>query len=102
MQPKQEEAMARALWRDVVIAETDRWELVEGNVYFPPQTVKHDHLRPSTHTSVCPWKGIAHYYDVVVGEDVNPAAAWYYPDPKPAAANIKDHVGFWKGVRVER
>lgn len=94
--------MARALWHDAVIAETDRWELVEGNVYFPAQTVKHDHLRPSTHTSVCPWKGIARYYDVVVGEDVNPAAAWYYPDPKPAAASIKDHVGFWKGVRVER
>ncbi|MBL8667784.1 MAG: DUF427 domain-containing protein [Rhodospirillales bacterium] len=94
--------MARAMWNDVVIAETDRWELVEGNVYFPPGTVKREYLRPSAHTSVCPWKGIAHYYDVAVGGQVNPAAAWFYPDPKPAAAGIKDHVGFWKGIRVEK
>ncbi len=94
--------MARATWHDVLLAEADRFELVEGNVYFPPQTVHRQHLRPSAHTSVCPWKGVAHYYDVVVGDAVNAAAAWYYPEPKPAAAQIKDHVGFWKGVAVEK
>ena len=94
--------MAKATWNGAVIAETERFESVEGNVYFPPETLHREHLRASSHTSVCPWKGVAHYYDVVVGEQVNPAAAWYYPDPKPAAAQIKDHVGFWKGVTVEK
>ncbi|HYN38412.1 MAG TPA: DUF427 domain-containing protein [Rhodospirillales bacterium] len=94
--------MARAIWNGAVIAEAQRFETVEGNVYFPPDTLVREHLRPSAHTSVCPWKGLARYYDVVVGEEVNPAAAWYYPDPKPAAAQIKDHVGFWKGVTVEK
>ena len=93
--------MARATWHDAVLAEAERFETVEGNVYFPPQTVEQQHLRPSTHTSICPWKGVAHYYDVVVGDEVNADAAWYYPDPKPAAAKIKDHVSFWKGVAVE-
>lgn len=91
--------MARAMWRHVLLAEADQFETVEGNVYFPPQTVRRQHLRPSTHTSVCPWKGVA--YDVVVGDAVNADAAWYYPAPKPAAARIKGHVGFWKGVAVE-
>lgn len=94
--------MARATWNGTVIAEADQFETVEGNVYFPPQTLNRQYLRESTHTSICPWKGVAHYYDVIVGEQVNPAAAWYYPNPKPAAAEIKDHVGFWKGVTVER
>lgn len=93
--------MARASWNGAVIAEAPRWETVEGNVYFPPDAVRHEYLRPSPHRTLCPWKGVAHYYDVLVDGQVNPAAAWYYPDPKPAAAGIRDHVGFWKGVKVE-
>lgn len=92
--------MARAAWNGAIIAEADRHPTVEGNVYFPPDTVVRAHLRPSPHTTLCPWKGTAHYYDVVVGDQVNANAAWYYPDPKPAAAEIKDHVAFWRGVTV--
>jgi uncharacterized protein (DUF427 family) len=94
--------MARAVWKDAVIGEGATYEMVEGNVYFPPEAVRREHLRASSHTSVCAWKGVAHYYDVVVDAHVNANAAWYYPDPKPAAAQIKDHVAFWKGVTVER
>lgn len=94
--------MPRATWNGVILAETDRHELVEGNVYFPPGALRMEHLEPSPTTTVCPWKGVAHYYTVRAGDDRNPDAAWYYPDPKPAAANIKDHVAFWRGVRVER
>jgi uncharacterized protein (DUF427 family) len=94
--------MPKAKWRGRVIAETDGFELVEGNVYFPPDKVSQESLRPSSTTTVCPWKGTAHYYHVVVDGEENRDAAWYYPDPKPAAANIKDHVAFWRGVEVER
>jgi len=93
--------MARATWNGATIAESATWESVEGNVYFPPGSVNTSCLRPSARTSVCPWKGTAHYYDVVVGDRVNADAAWYYPDPKPAAANIRDHVAFWRGVTVD-
>jgi uncharacterized protein (DUF427 family) len=94
--------MARATWNGAVIAESDRFELVEGNVYFPPEAVKAGFLRPSTRRTTCPWKGVASYHDVVVDGQVNAGAAWYYPDPRPAAANIKDHIAFWQGVQVER
>ena len=94
--------MPRASWQGAVIAESDVFESVEGNVYFPPGAVRRDNLRDSATTTVCPWKGTAHYYDVVVGSEVNRDAAWYYPDPKPAAANIKDHVAFWRGVTVAK
>lgn len=90
----------KALWNDVVIAESDATVVVEGNHYFPPDSVKREHLRDSDKQSTCPWKGKASYYDVGAGDQVNPGAAWYYPDPKPAAAEIKDHVAFWKGVQV--
>jgi uncharacterized protein (DUF427 family) len=93
--------MPRASWNGSVIAESTAFESVEGNVYFPPGTVQRQNLRDSSTTTVCPWKGTAHYYDVVVGEQVNRDAAWYYPDPKPAAQNIKDHIAFWRGVTVE-
>ena len=93
--------MARAMWKGAVLAEAETFEKVEGNVYFPPASLKREYLRPSARTSLCPWKGIARYYDVVVDDQVNAGAAWYYPDPKPAAAQIKDHVGFWNGVTVE-
>lgn len=92
--------MTRARWKDTVIAESDHTVEVEGNPYFPPAALHREYLRPSAHTSQCPWKGTAHYYDVVVGSEVNSNAAWYYPDPKPNASHIKDHVAFWKGVQV--
>jgi uncharacterized protein (DUF427 family) len=94
--------MPRALWNGKVIAETDKYEMVEGNVYFPPETVKRELLKPSDHHTVCGWKGTASYYTIVVDGQENRDAAWYYPDPKPAAANIKDHIAFWHGVKVER
>lgn len=94
--------MPRALWKGKVIAESDSYETVEGNVYFPPGSIREEHFKPSPTHTVCPWKGTASYYSVVVDGDENRDAAWYYPDPKPAAANIKDHVAFWRGVTVER
>ncbi len=84
-----------------MIAESDDTILVEGNHYFPPDAVRREHLRANDDHTTCPWKGVASYYDVVVGEDVNPGAAWYYPQPKEAAANIADYVAFWRGVSVE-
>jgi uncharacterized protein (DUF427 family) len=92
----------RAIWNGEVIAESDTTVLLEGNHYFPRQALRMDYLRPSSATSVCPWKGVAHYYDVVVGDQVNPTAAWYYPDTSPAARKIEDHVAFWHGVRIEQ
>ena len=91
----------RAVWNDEVIAESDSTVVVEGNHYFPPDSVKRDCLTPSPTTTVCPWKGTAHYYTVVVGGEEARDAAWYYPDPKEAAAEIKDHIAFWRGVIVQ-
>lgn len=93
--------MPRAIWNGVVLAESDHCEKVEGNCYFPPSAVKREHLRDSATHTHCPWKGDASYYDVVADGQTNKDAAWYYPAPKDAAANIKDHVAFWKGVTVE-
>lgn len=92
--------MARAVWNGTTIAESDETVIVEGNHYFPPNAVSRDLLIESTATSVCPWKGTASYYDIVVDGSTNAGAAWYYPAPKDAAAEIKDHVAFWKGVEV--
>ena len=94
--------MARALWNGKVVAESDRFELVEGNIYFPPGAVDRRFLKDSATTTECPWKGTAHYYTLAVEGAENPDAAWYYPAPKDAAANIKDHIAFWRGVTVER
>ena len=94
--------MARALWHGRVLAESERTELVEGNVYFPPEAVDRRYLAESPTTTVCSWKGTAHYYTVTVDGAENRDAAWYYPDPKPAAVQIKDHIAFWRGVTVER
>ena len=94
--------MARASWNGTVLAESDRFEVVEGNVYFPPEALRREAVRESDTHSVCSWKGTASYYDVVAGGEVNKDAVWYYPDPKPAAANIKGYVAFWKGVQVEK
>jgi len=93
--------MARATWAGKVIADSKRPIVVEGNQYFPADDVKKEFLKPSRHTSECPWKGTAHYYHLEVDGMKNENAAWYYPQPKPAASEIKDHIAFWKGVRVE-
>jgi uncharacterized protein (DUF427 family) len=94
--------MPKAIWNGEVIAESDTCEEVEGNVYFPPQAVKREFLKESDHQSRCPWKGLASYYHVEVGGERNENAAWYYPAPNDAAKQIKDHVAFWKGVKLER
>ena len=93
--------MVRATWNGRVIAESDDTVVVEGNHYFPEADVRSDVLVSSTTTSVCPWKGTASYYSVEVDGERNADAAWYYPAPKDAAAEIKDRVAFWKGVVVE-
>ena len=92
--------MTVARWRGVLIANSDKTVVVEGNHYFPAEDVEDVHLAASTHTSECPWKGTAHYYHVVVDGERNENAAWHYPDPKEKAAEIKDHIAFWKGVEV--
>jgi uncharacterized protein (DUF427 family) len=93
--------MAKAIWKGAVLAESDRTEVVEGNHYFPADAVNREYLRDSATHTTCGWKGLASYYDVVVGGETNHDAAWYYPDPKTAADNIKGHVAFWRGVQVE-
>ena len=92
--------MVKASWNGGTIAQSDATVMVEGNHYFPPDAVDFDLLRPSDTTTICPWKGTAHYFHVVVNGDEIPDAAWYYPEPKPAAAEIRDRVAFWKGVEV--
>jgi uncharacterized protein (DUF427 family) len=93
--------MPRAIWNGAVLAESDATIIVEGNHYFPPQAVRREHLRDSVTHTVCGWKGVASYYDVVVGDAVNCDAAWYYPSTKDAAKNIEGFVAFWHGVKVE-
>jgi len=93
--------MPRAVWNGTVIAESDHTRVVEGNHYFPPESVRRDHLRESATHTTCPWKGVASYYDVVVGSDVNRDAAWYYPETKDAATDIRGYIAFWRGVSVE-
>jgi uncharacterized protein (DUF427 family) len=92
--------MMRAIWNGVVLAESDDTVVVEGNHYFPEDALRREYFRDSDLHSVCPWKGTASYYDVVVGDAVNAGAAWYYPTPKPAAQEITGRVAFWKGVQV--
>ncbi|HEY5820499.1 MAG TPA: DUF427 domain-containing protein [Propionibacteriaceae bacterium] len=90
----------KAIWNDTVIAQSDDTVVVEGNHYFPITSVKPGVLTDSNTQSVCPWKGTASYYSLQSGGETNTDAAWYYPTPKDAAAQIKDRVAFWKGVRV--
>ena len=91
----------KAVWNDITLAESDATIEVEGNAYFPPDTIKRQYFRETATHTTCGWKGLASYYTVVVDGKANPDAAWFYPDPKPAAAEIKDYVAFWKGVRVQ-
>lgn len=92
----------RAIWRGAVLAESDDTIVIEGNHYFPPETLKREHFRQSSTHTTCPWKGQASYYDVVVEDHVNRDAAWYYPEPKEAARQIANRVAFWRGVTVEK
>jgi uncharacterized protein (DUF427 family) len=93
--------MAKAIWKDQVLAESKNTVMVEGNHYFPRASVQMEFFKPSDTHTVCPWKGTASYYTVEVNGARNPDAAWFYGDPLPAASQIKDHIAFWKGVRVE-
>ena len=91
----------KAIWNDQVIAESDDTVVVEGNHYFPIESIKQEVFEPSDTTTVCPWKGEAAYYHIEVDGEVNRDAAWHYGDPKPAAGEIKGRIAFWKGVTVE-
>ena len=91
----------KAIWKDQVLAESDRTIIIEGNHYFPAEDVKREFFQESTHHTICPWKGNASYYHVAVNGDTNQNAAWYYPEPKDAAKEITGYVAFWKGVTVE-
>lgn len=93
--------MATATWNGVVLAESDDTVVVEGNHYFPVESIRRELFVDSEKTSVCPWKGTARYYTIVVEGAENPDAAWYYPEPKAEAAHIADRVAFWRGVVVE-
>lgn len=91
----------KAMWNGEIIAESNETVVVEGNHYFPPSAIKSEHFQPSDTHTVCGWKGTASYYNVVAGGEVNKDAAWFYPETKEAANNIKGYVAFWKGVKVE-
>jgi uncharacterized protein (DUF427 family) len=93
--------MLRVVWNGAVLAEAPRTIWLEGNHYFPPESLNRDCFRASRVKSLCPWKGLASYYTVVVDGLANPNAAWYYPHPSPLARKVKNHVAFWNGVQVE-
>ena len=93
--------MTKATWNGALLAESDETVVVEGNHYFPIAAVNRDYLQESSRHTTCAWKGVASYYTVVVDGKTNKDAAWYYPTPSPAAAQIRDRVAFWGGVKVE-
>ena len=93
--------MPKAIWNRVTLAESNKGQVVEGNYYFPPKSIKREHFQPSTTHTTCPWKGEASYYDIVVDGKVNKDAAWYYTSPEEAAKHITGFVAFWKGVQVD-
>ena len=92
--------MPKATWNGTVVAESDDTQMVEGNHYFPPDSIKREYFKEAAGTTVCPWKGTASYYDLVVNGEVNAGAAWCYPSAKDAAKHIEGYVAFWKGVSV--
>ncbi|MGH2621653.1 MAG: DUF427 domain-containing protein [Anaerolineales bacterium] len=94
--------MPRATWNGVVLAESNDGIVIEGNYYFPPESVNMQFFQPSETHTTCHWKGLASYYDLVVDGQTNKDSAWYYPDPSEAARSIRGHVAFWRGVKVER
>ncbi len=93
--------MLRAVWNGAVLAEAPRTIRLEGNHYFPPQSLNKQYLTSSKTWSLCPWKGLASCYTIAVDGQANPDAAWYYPHPSPLARKVKNHVAFWNGVRIE-
>ncbi len=93
--------MAKAIWNGVVLAESSKTEIVEGNHYFPANTINQEYFKESSHKTICPWKGVASYYTIEVNGQKNENTAWYYPAPKDAASSIKDHVAFWRSVKIE-
>ena len=93
--------MVKALWNGEVLASSDECIVVEGNQYFPPESINKEYFEESENQSTCPWKGEASYYNLEVNGEQNPAAAWYYPDPSEAAGSIKNYVAFWKGVEIQ-
>lgn len=93
--------MARAVWNGAVLAESNDIRIVEGNAYFPPESVNHEYFRRSESRTRCPWKGVAGYWDVVVGDAVNRDAAWHYPEVRDAAKPFENYVAFWRGVKIE-
>ena len=90
----------KAIWNNIVVAESDATRVVEGNHYFPPESIKRQFFEPSNHHTTCPWKGVANYQTVVADAKPNVDACWYYPDPKPAAEEIRGYYAFWKGIEV--
>lgn len=90
----------KAIWENTLLAESEHTKVVEGNHYFPPDSIKKDFFRASQTHTTCPWKGLASYYSIEVDGKSNPDAAWFYPEPKEAAKSIKDYVAFWHGVKV--
>lgn len=92
----------KAIWNGKILAESNNTEVVEGNHYFPPESINKEYFKESSHSTVCPWKGDASYYHIKVDGETNENAAWYYPAPKDAARQIKDHVAFWHGVKVTK
>ena len=92
----------KAIWNNTLIAESNETVKLEGNYYFPPGSVMTQFLRNSSTHTTCSWKGKASYYDIVVDDEINRDAAWYYPEPKQEALNIKNHVAFWHGVEISQ
>ena len=94
--------MAKAIWEGTVLAESDKTIEIECNQYFPPDSIRSEYFQPSDQHTVCIWKGTASYYDLEVNGKRNPGAAWFYPEPKAAAAEIKNYIAFWRGVNVTK
>ncbi len=94
--------MAKAVWNETVLAESDKVERVGKDIYFPPDSINRQYFKKSDLHTTCPWKGLASYYDIIVNGKKNTNAAWYYPEPKKAASNITNYVAFWKGVKIEQ
>jgi uncharacterized protein (DUF427 family) len=92
--------MPKAIWNNTILAQSDAYETVDGNIYFPPDTINAEYFKESDTHSTCPWKGVASYYTIEVNGEMNKDAAWYYPETKEAANNIKGYVAFWKGTEV--
>lgn len=94
--------MTKAIWNNTVIAESDQVRFFDGNYYFPPDSKNAQYFKESSTHTKCFWKGNASYYDIVVGNEFNKDAAWYYSDPQTPAQEIKNHIAFWKGVKIEK